>query len=150
MQASVGPVFLVLLLAAVAAAFVTGLWLGARAGRRSAASQADMLAERLRGEGSAELATLRERLRSMEEERQLATLEGQAHKAQAQGLRDALDLARDEKAQLAERSARLPIVEQALGEAQLRLQPLQADVVELKTRLDAERRQSADKLERHP
>ena len=147
MQASVGPVFLVLLLAAVAAAFVTGLWLGARAGRRSAASQADMLAERLRGEGSAELATLRERLRSMEEERQLATLDGQAHKAQAQGLRDALDLARDEKAQLAERSARLPIVEQALGEAQLRLQPLQADVVELKTRLDAERRQSADKLE---
>lgn len=120
MQASAGAVFL-LLAGAVVAALLIGLWLGWRFSRRASNREFDAIAGKIRADGSAETATLRERVRSLEEERQASALEGQALRTQAETLRDALDVARDDKAQLTERSARLPAVEQALAEAGMRL-----------------------------
>ncbi|MBI5917854.1 MAG: DNA recombination protein RmuC [Nitrosomonadales bacterium] len=78
----------------------------------------------------AELAGSRERVRALEEERLLLQREHESLKSQSGEWREALDLVRDERAQLTERASRVPVLE---GQAQ----KLEAALAELQ-------RQSAD------
>lgn len=61
----VGPAFVLMLAGALLLAIVVSLWAGWRLARRSAASQLEIVSGRIRSEANAELATLRERLRSL-------------------------------------------------------------------------------------
>ncbi|MDB5898775.1 MAG: recombination protein RmuC, partial [Ramlibacter sp.] len=83
-----------------------------------------------------------ERVRGLEQDRELAQKAHAALKLQADGWRDALDAARDERAQLAERASRVPQLEQQVREAQEQLAACQADV----TRLSVDVAQRTQKL----
>ena len=132
------------MLALVLGALLGGLWQR----QKSAAEQA-----RQQAQGAADLAAALERARGQEAE--LARLQADMVllQAQADGWRDALDQARDDRAQLAERAQRVPVLEAQVLEAQQRerqqqaeLQRLHGEHTEVQTRLEAERRQSEEKL----
>lgn len=104
-------------------------------------------------QAAGELAAAHERARAMQAE--LARLQAlmQQQQNQAEGWRDALDLARDERAQWAERAQRVPVLEAQVLAAQQRerqqqetLQRLHGAHTEVQTLLEAERRQGAEKL----
>ncbi len=106
-------------------------WWAAHSG---ALALADAAAERVRGEAAVELATLRERLRRAEAERvELQAQELPRLRAQAEELREALELAREDRAELGERSA-------------AQIAGLRAQVAGLDARLEAERAQSQEQL----
>ncbi len=132
----------VLLLAAMVLGALLGVWLS----RRATAGQVLAAAERAQAQTEVEMATARERARGLDEERQRLQGELQQLRTQAQQWRDALDQARDDRAQQAERAARVPELEAALRTAEQTGARLQAEVVEVSTRLDAERRQAQEKL----
>ncbi|MBK0393016.1 DNA recombination protein RmuC [Ramlibacter algicola] len=110
----------VLLLVGLAA----GWWLA----RRSAAQLAESAVAGARSEAAVQVATWSERVRGLEAERQQLAAELADLRAQANGLRDALDLARDEKAQLGERAARVTVVETELANAGARAERLAQDL----------------------
>lgn len=92
---------------AVLAGLVVGIflcWIVMRGRIATEATQA-------KAESQIELALAKERVRSLDEERQLATANHAELKIQATQWRDALDLARDERAQLTERALRVPELE---------------------------------------
>ena len=111
------PVLLLLGLAA-------GWWLA----RRGAAQMADAAVAGARSEAAVQLATSSERVRGLEAERQQLAAELADLRSQAHALRDALDLARDEKAQLGERAARVTVVEAELANAGARAERLAQDL----------------------
>lgn len=99
-----------------------------------------------------QIATADERARGLAQERDGLRGELQALRMQAEAWRDALDKESNERAQLAERAERVPVLEDEL--ARLRIAYLTArddagalrtQIGELNTRMDAER-QEADKL----
>ncbi len=147
----------IFLLLAVLVAMAAGLALGWAAARRASRSEADGRVEaaavRLRAEAGAEAATARERVRGLEAERLRLQESVAEQRQQAELLRRALDLARDEKIQWAERAARIPQLEDLLADALGRVEEGAAELAEARARvaqsdaaLLAERRQSAEKL----
>lgn len=109
--------------------------------------------ERERAMASATAATLQERVRGLLEDREGQHNDIAQSRTEIQTLRQALDLARDERSSFQERAAQLPALEHRLAQAQQRIDQLhatsqdaQAQVAELQTRLDAERSQSAEKI----
>ncbi|MEH3085856.1 MAG: DNA recombination protein RmuC [Xylophilus ampelinus] len=145
------------LAAAVLAAMVAGLALGWIAARRAARSEAESriaaAAARLQAESGAEAATARERIRGLEAERAQLLDAAAEQRRQSELLRRALELARDEKTQWAERAARLPQLEDLLADAQGRIEEGAAELADARSRaaqaeaaLASERRQSAEKL----
>ena len=84
-------------------------WLFAR-GR--AASQIEVAVGKSEGALQGELAQLRERVRQSDESRRAGQIAYDALKLQADGWRDALDTARDERAQLMERALRVPALQE--------------------------------------
>lgn len=96
-----------LALVAVAIGFAAGgtvVWLLTR-GKIEAAAQ------RARSEAAVQLATINERVRGLEVEREQLNGAHEALQKQADEWREALDTARDERAQLSERAARVPALE---------------------------------------
>jgi DNA recombination protein RmuC len=81
-----------------------------------------------------------ERVRGLEQEREQSQKLHEALRLQAEGWRDALDAARDERAQLAERASRVPELEQRVRDAQQQVVASQAEVTRLSVDL-AERTQ---------
>jgi DNA recombination protein RmuC len=95
-----------------------------------------------------------ERVRGLEQERQRAQQMHEALKLQAQAWRDALDAARDERAQLAERASRVPQLEQQLRAALLAGEAATAaasrtreELAEVRATLESERAQTAAQVE---
>lgn len=131
-----------LLLLTLGLGIATGRWMT----RRSLPGQLAASAQAARAQADIEVATVRERLRGSDLEREKLQDELRQVQAQAQRWRDALDQARDDRAQLAERAARVPELEAALRSAQHERATLQSEATELSTRLDAEQRQSQEKL----
>lgn len=112
-------------------ALVIGLLLGYLFARKVRSTESGVLAEKIRSEFATEIATARERVRGMESENQrtkaeLATLSGQNNE-----WRNALDTARDERAQLAERAARVPVQDAQLLELNAKLQESQSEILRL-------------------
>ncbi|MBS0401957.1 MAG: DNA recombination protein RmuC, partial [Proteobacteria bacterium] len=118
---------LLILLAAVlliAFALALGLFWGAARARRAAEARHEQALAAVRGQAQMELqaaagaqiATAQERARGLEGGRAGLLAELQQLKAQANAWREALDDTRDERAQLAERAARVPVLEAQLLE----------------------------------
>lgn len=154
---------LILLAALVLNALSLGLGLlwGAARGRRAAeARQEQALAAvrsqaqmEVRAAAGAEIATAQERARGLEGERAGLLAELQQLKAQANAWREALDTARDERAQLAERAARVPVLDAQLMEQTALAQSARQQAAELHsqlaaqaTQLEAERQAAHEKL----
>ncbi len=155
-------------LAAVAAlllcalALMGGWLLGAARARREAQQQLELAVAQARSQAQAEvqaaanvhMATAQERVRSLEAERASLLAELQQLRAQADGWREALDVARDERAQMAERAARLPELQAQCSEQAAQTQAARAQAAELQNQLaaqatqrDAERRSAEEKLQ---
>lgn len=107
----------ILLVTAVASFFV-GALLCAFAMRSRIAAAAIAAAAQGKAETQIELASFKERVRSLEEDRQLALSGHESLTAQANQWREALDLARDERAQVTERASRVPVLEAQLAGVQ--------------------------------
>lgn len=132
------------------------LWGAARARRESEAGREQALASaraEAQAEALARIAAAQERVRGLESERAGLQAELQQLKAQASAWREALDTARDERAQMAERAARVPALEAQLQEqGQLaqalrqQLAALQAQAAAQAAQADAERRAAQEKL----
>ena len=93
-----------------AASLITGIlfcWLLMRGRIAAAAAQG-------KSEVQTELSLAKERVRSLDDDRQLAVANYEALKGQAAQWREALDLARNEQAQLAERASRVATLEAKL------------------------------------
>lgn len=110
---------------------ILGLVLGYLIARKMRSSESEVLAEKIRSEFAAEIATARERVRSMESENQRAKIEAANLSSQNNDWRNALDTARDERAQLAERAARVPILDSQLAEVNERFQESQQEILRL-------------------
>lgn len=132
MQGSIneGPAAFGLLwpLLAATVLLLVGVVAGWLLARRAAAAQAEAVAARVRAEASVEIATLAERARGLDAERESDSAELQALRAQAVGLRDALDASRDERAQLGERAARVAVVEAEMAALAARAERLSQDL----------------------
>lgn len=104
---------------------------------------ADAAFEKGKAETQIELASAKERARSLEED--LRRIESQFSQLQAQAnqQRDALDLVRDEKAQLAERASRVPTLEGQLQVCQTKAEQDQSEILRL-SKLAAEKGQAFD------
>lgn len=113
-------------------------WLVMRSRVTSAAQAA---AAQGRAEVQIELASAKERVRSLEEDRQTALANYEAVKVQASQWRDALDTARDERAQLTERASRVPALEAQVTTLQEEQKTAQQEVLTLSTS-EAEKAQS--------
>lgn len=122
----------ILFVTAVASFFV-GALLCAFAMRGRIAAAAIAAAAQGKAETQIELALFRERVRSLEEERQLALSGHEALTSQANQWREALDLARDERAQLTERASRVPILESQLEGVQEQQRVRQHEFLRLST-----------------
>ena len=120
---------------------VLGVAVGYLFARKIRASEFELSSEKIRGEFASEIATARERIRSSESE----TLRANAEIAGLSNLnndcRNALDLARDERAQLAERAARVPVLDAQLMELKVKLQESQQEVLRL-SKSEVEKAQS--------
>lgn len=136
------------------------LWGAARA-RREAAAQHVQIAAQARNQAqmevqataNAHIAAAQERVRGLEGERVGLLAELQHTRAQADAWRESLDAARDERAQLAERAARVPGLELQAQEhaaqteaARQQLAHLQSQLAVQAAQLDSERRASEEKL----
>lgn len=106
---------------------LTGFWLA----RRMNSGQIEMIAEKVRSESTSEVATARERVRGLEADAQKMTGELQRLKVQSDEWRTALDAARDDRAQLTERAARVPVVEAQLARLTEQFQGAQQDILRL-------------------
>jgi chromosome segregation ATPase len=126
-----------LVLGAAALFLLVGLFAGWSFGRRGTAAAAQVLADKARADAGTELATLAERVRGLEGERQALALELQEQRVQATSLRDALDLVRDEKAQLGERAGRVAVLETQLTTGATRAERLAQDLTGLERRAAA-------------
>lgn len=98
-------------------------------------------ADRARAEAAVELATVNERARALEADRVQINNVHEALKAQAAEWREALDSARDERAQLTERAARVPALEAQIATLSDQQQASQQDILRLSTS-EAEKSQS--------
>jgi DNA recombination protein RmuC len=101
-----------------------------------------------------QIATAQERVRGLEAERAGLLAELQHLRTQADSWREALDAARDERAQLAERAARVPGLEAQCHEQAALTQAARQQVADLQSQLaaqamqlDAERRAAQEKLQ---
>jgi DNA recombination protein RmuC len=114
--------------------------------------------ERERAQAGLTAAVVQERLRALQEERAQLQQDLLHSRQEGSSVRQLLEQVREERAELAGRAARLPELEQALREAGLRIEALHASsqhsqtdaaaqLAELNTRLEAERRQAAEKVE---
>jgi len=148
-------------LLALAALCLGWLWGAARA-RREAIAQHEQIAAQARSQAqmevqataNAHMATAQERVRGLEVERASLLAELQHTRVQAEGWREALDTARDERAQLAERAARVPGLEAQWQEQAALTQTVRQQLAELQSQLagqtiqlDAERRSAQEKLQ---
>jgi len=148
-------------LLALAALCLGWLWGAARA-RREAIAQHEQIAAQARSRAqmevqataNAHMATAQERVRGLEVERASLLAELQHTRVQAEGWREALDTARDERAQLAERAARVPGLEAQWQEQAALTQTVRQQLAELQSQLagqtiqlDAERRSAQEKLQ---
>lgn len=106
---------------------LTGFWLA----RRMSSGQGEVIAEKVRSESTSEVATARERARGLEADAQKMTGELQRLKVQSDEWRAALDAARDDRAQLTERAARVPVVEAQLAQVTEKFQGAQQDILRL-------------------
>ncbi len=151
---------LVAALLALAALCLGWLWGAARA-RREAVAQHEQIAAQARRQAqmevqataNAHIATAQERVRGLEGERANLLAELQHTRAQGEGWREALDLARDDRAQLAERAARVPTLEIQAQEQTQQTQAARQQVAELQSQLavqaaqlEAQHRASEEKL----
>lgn len=136
-QSASSFVWLVAVLGGVAAGALI-VWLLLR-GRGAEALAAAM--EQGRSEVRIELASATERMRAFEQERGQSRLQFEALRVQADEWRDALDQARDERAQLSERALRVPVLQQQLDDTARQLAELQrqsADLRESSGRLNSQ------------
>lgn len=137
------------------------LWGAARARREALLAQEQAVAQ-ARGQAqmeaqataNAQIATAQERARGLEGERTALLADLQQLRARAEGWREALDAARDERSQLAERAARVPGLEAQWHEQAALTQAARQQVAELQSQLaaqamqlDAERRAAHEKLQ---
>ena len=148
-------------LLALAALCLGWLWGAARARREAAAQHAQIAAQarsqaqmEVQGAANAHIATAQERARGLEAERASLLAELQQSRLQVDGWREALDAARAECAQLAERAARVPALETQAQMQAAHMQAASAQVAELQSQMavqaaqvEAERRASAEKLQ---
>lgn len=104
---------------------------------------ADAAFERGKAETQIELASAKERARSLEEDVRRIETQFSQLQAQANQQRDTLDLVRDEKAQLAERASRVPTLEGQLQESQAKAEQDQSEILRL-SKLAAEKGQAFD------
>lgn len=162
--------FLVALWIAAGVALLIGLlagWLfggaGARRGQQDALRQQveeakaqalQMARDQAEATLRPQIATADERARGLAQERDGLRGELQLLRTQADALRDALDKESNERAQLAERAERVPVLDAELARLRIAHQSarddagaLRTQIGELNTRMDAER-QEADKLQR--
>ncbi|HJV25212.1 MAG TPA: DNA recombination protein RmuC [Aromatoleum sp.] len=102
--------------------------------------------EQGRAEVRIELAAAVERARSLEQERGQTQAQFEALRAQAGDWRNALDVVRDERAQLAERASRVAPLEQQLAEALARIATLQREGADLRENLGRVNSQLAAEL----
>lgn len=126
-----------LALVAVAIGFAVGgavVWLLARA-------KIDTASERARSEAAVQLATANERVRALEAERDQLNGSHGTLKTQAEEWREALDSARDERAQLNERAARVPALEAQLTSLSEQIRIDKEEILRLSTS-EAEKSQS--------
>ncbi|MBS0292255.1 MAG: DNA recombination protein RmuC [Proteobacteria bacterium] len=155
---------LLILLAAVlliAFALALGLFWGAARARRAAEARHDQALAAVRSQAQMEvqaaagsqIATAQERARGLEGERAGLLAELQQLKAQANAWREALDSVRDERAQQAERAARVPVLEAQLLEQGAAAQAARQQVAELQSHMaaqaaqhEAERQAAHEKL----
>ncbi|MBU6466728.1 MAG: DNA recombination protein RmuC [Burkholderiales bacterium] len=148
-------------LLALAALCLGWLWGAARA-RRAAALLHEQIAAQARsqaqievqGTANAQIATAQERVRGLEAERANLLSELQQSRLQADGWREALDAARDERAQLTERAARVPTLEAQAQEqaghtqaARQQVSALQSQLAVQAAQLEAQRLASEEKLQ---
>ena len=146
---------------ALAALCLGWLWGSARA-RRAAALLHEQIAAQARSQAqmevqstaNAHIATAQERIRGLEAERASLLAALQQARLQSDGWREALDAARDERAQMAERAMRVPALEAQAHEqavqmqaASVQLAALQSQLAVQAAKVDAERRASAEKLQ---
>jgi DNA recombination protein RmuC len=114
---------------ALAALFLlVGVIAGWLLARRAAATQAAALEAKAKAEASLEAATLTERSRGLEAERQQLAHEVQELRSQTAALRDALDAVRDDKAQLSERAGRVAVLEAEMASLKERAERLVQDL----------------------
>lgn len=155
---------------AAAVALLIGLlagWLlggaGARRGLQDALRQqveearaqaTQMARDQAEAQWRPQIATADERARGLAQERDGLRGELQALRMQAEAWRDALDKESNERAQLAERAERVPVLDEELARLRVAHQAarddagaLRTQIGELNTRMDAER-QEAEKLQR--
>ncbi|HYF17274.1 MAG TPA: DNA recombination protein RmuC [Ramlibacter sp.] len=107
-----------------------------------------------RAQVQAESAASRERARALEDERRQLQQTLAELRRQADGWRDALDVARDERAQLAERAARLPgleqdlrLVQEAAAAAGRQIADLREQVGRTESELQSERKERAARMQ---
>lgn len=129
-------------------AFVVGGALALLWGRGKLAAS-----ERMNAELSIQHAALAERARMLEEERRQSQTAYDTLRTQADSWRNNLDETRGEISRLSERAMIIPLleqkqrdVEQMLSDARVQVGDLRSELVQLQTRLTAERGQSAEKL----
>lgn len=145
----------------VAALCLGWLWGAARARHEALLLQEQAVAQ-ARGQAqmeaqataNAQIATAQERVRGLEAERAALLAELQQTRSQSEGWREALDTARDERAQLAERAARVPGLEAQWHEQTALTQAARQQVADLQSQLaaqamqlDGERRAAQEKLQ---
>ena len=122
---------------AVAVAIVLlllGLAVGWWLGRRTLSAHLQVAADKAKAEAGVELATLTERVRGIETERLGLTSELNEQRTQVTLLRDALDSARDEKAQLGERAGRVAVLETEMAAIHARADKLAQDITGVERR----------------
>lgn len=121
--------------------FVAGLIISWLALRGRIAEAAAAAAAQGKAESQIELASAKERVRSLEEDRQSALVSYQELKAQGDKSRETLDLARNECAQLTERVSQMPRLESQLTGLEDQQRISQREVLRLSTS-EAEKTQS--------
>ena len=145
----------------LAALGLGGFWGAARARREAQAQQEQAVAQaraqalmEAQATANTQIATAQERVRGLEAERAGLLAELQHLRTQADSWREALDAARDERAQLAERAARVPGLEAQCHEQAALTQAARQQVADLQSQLaaqamqlDAERRAAQEKLQ---
>lgn len=131
------------------AALLLGVFVGAllvhflsRARVVSAVEAAVMKAQ---GDSQVELALLQERVRLGEEGRQAALADHNALKLQAEGWRNDLDAARDERAQLTERALRVPVLESEVVDLENELDESEAELLKVSSS-EAQKAQAVESL----
>ncbi|TFZ00456.1 DNA recombination protein RmuC [Ramlibacter henchirensis] len=138
------------LLVAATVLLLVGVIAGWLLARRSAGAQIQAVAAQVKAEALVEVATLGERARSLEAERQSLSAELLEVRSQSAALRDALDSSRDERAQLGERAARVAVLEAEMTALVTRAERLAQDLSGVERRaagLDASLKAEAETAE---